>query len=227
MQQDKIIIAISNITMLTHAEYGWLEYTNSKHKIKSEVDKFFWTISYYGANATRLLPYSSFVNKFDKKDMFQPYVYAGSGKWDISKFNDYYFDVLRNVIIIANSYNLTVWFDLFDNCQFFKGAKEYSPWANNIQGMNSYMDSLKYSKKWIDKILDIFKGLDVKYELGNELAPKIGMKASTKWAVEIVKYLLDKGVKPKDLTYGAMMQECENYMDGNCPIDFQSHIKGE
>lgn len=172
-QGDKCGIGWGRFVPMELTNYG--SFDGAKFTLdEAGLDKEFRAISNAGANFVRIFPWGVWGNHpFGKRSQFQPYVLNTSKDlWNLSKFNSYYFPIMRRVFEIANGVNMSVMFDLFDNCQFHgDGIKQWSPWANNVQGILRPEEAVadRYTKAWIEKCLAEFKGYDVVWSLGNEM----------------------------------------------------------
>jgi hypothetical protein len=96
-----------------------------------------------GASFQRVMPWTVWgPHPEGMKSQFSPYILEGD-KFNLGKFNDYYFPIVRRVVMIAKSYGIKTYFDLTDNCQFIPKTAEYrkwSPWVTNVQGITSVYD---------------------------------------------------------------------------------------
>lgn len=169
-----------------------------------------------GANGIRILPYAPWRKDggpIPAEYLFCPYTLNDNGKWNLDIWNDEYFAVLRQVIQIAKEYNLTIWFSLFDNCQFHRGCSVMVPWSNNIHGTKGYLNDLPRSLTWVRKAVSVL-GTKVFYEIGNELTPRDGMSvgATAEWAIAMFFELKALGVPEKNICWGAIL--AANYKDG-------------
>ena len=126
-----------------------------------------------------------------------------TGKWDLSRWNEEYFSTLLKMISIADRYNISIWFSLFDNCQDHHKCGHVTPWFNNVQGFNGYYASTDYSLKWIDKIVSLLGGR-IKYELINEGEPRGNMELAVKWNVAMFDRLIAAGIKPENICWGTV-----------------------
>jgi len=126
-----------------------------------------------GANTVRIMPWGVWgSHKYGKASQFQPYFLDTSrDKWDLSAFNTHYFPIVKRVIEIINSLNMTVMFCFFDNCQFHGGYSKWSPWVSNVQGITTLYDPAAdvYTKRWVSTMTLRFKDADVIWAFGNEL----------------------------------------------------------
>lgn len=169
------------------------------------LDKEFRAVANAGANFVRVFPWGVWGNHpFGKRSQFQPYVLDISrDKWDLSKFNGYYFPIMRRVFEIANSVNLSVMFCWFDACQFHGDSiKRWSPWANNVQDITRPEEkgADQYTRAWILKVLAEFGGYDALWSFGNEMIHASFPAFVSRVIVPIVR---SKNLDFKRLTYGA------------------------
>lgn len=157
-----------------------------------------------GADFVRTLAYGVWGSHpgQKKETQFQPYVLSGD-KWNLDKFNTYYFPIVEKAMTIINEEGIIIIFDLFDNCQFHGGYRKWSPWFNNVQGITSFYgkDADKYTKAWIStwivrrdrKKFDIIFGSN---ETENSAYPDFFKRI-------IVPYMKRGLLKPDRMTYGA------------------------
>jgi len=222
--KDKVWIVYSNITAISTAYYGVFD--QGKNLIKEKWEEFCRFAANEGANATRLLPYANFGLK-RKKKAIAPYIFD-DGKWDLTRWNARYFDQLVDMVKIANKYGLTVWFDLFDGCQFFKTAKNYSPWYVNKQGIQHFMYSKQHSIRWVRKVVPILKKYDVAFSFGNELTPTGGMQSARDWFVAIAEELKQLHIKTDRLMFGANPERGDYHNGEFIPkADYATWQKGD
>ena len=227
--KDKIGFLVSEVCAISTAKYGFVIFKDGEFVL----DKKRWKehcsfLRSEGANGVRFLAWANFTQK-DPEKIITGYIYSKNlKKADLKKWNLKYFIIVREMSEIANAQNLIVYFDLFDNCQFFRG--NYSPWNQNRQGLSSYMGSDKYAKLWIAKMVNTLKGLTIRWNLGNELEPKIGMKTSRIWALNMISYMhTDMKIPFSHMGYGAVMKEAP-YIEGKFipgKMSFQDWIKGD
>ncbi len=158
----------------------------------------------------------------------------GSLKYDLTKFNQAYFDRLRSRIIAAGDRGIYVSIMLFDGWSIepSKGGwgSGKNPWLghpyninNNIQGANGDPNGdndgeeshtlavpaiTSYQKAYIKKVIDTVNDLDnVLYEITNE-----SHSGSTAWQYEMINYIHTyEASKPKQHPVGMTFQ----YPDGS------------
>lgn len=200
---------------LTDYSFGFISFDGKDFHLDEEaVKQHFAAIANAGANAVRILPYAVWEPRpYGRRSQFCPWVLDGN-LWDLSKFNSYYFPIMRRIFEIINSYNMTVWFPLFDQCQQHKGYwTAYTPWFHNVQKTTSFYDTNvdKYSTYWVETAWSEFKGLDMFWPWGNELN---GSKSSLAWGRRVIFPLIRKLNIPFDkMTYGWVMGDAP-YLGG-------------
>ena len=209
ISNDYMWIIWSRLTILGTAKHQIIEYVKGKFRLKRE-DWRDWlkAISNAGANAFRIMPYAFWKYESGDPDLpmqkrFQPYYFDPvKRKWDLARFNDYYFPILRTMLEDAKAARMVCWFSLFDNCQ--NHNKFPTPWKNNLQGIKRFYQDWEYTKFWIDKVLQEFKCLPVVYELGNEIsADGVSMEVAKEWGIRVIHYLLENGIAPENICLGA------------------------
>lgn len=122
-----------------------------------------------GASGIREMPF--WLEK-EQDHIFAPYIYI-KGKFDLERFNSVYFENLRQMVDIANSYNMKFYFSLYEACNIKErnNLRNFVPWTNNLQGLKNAwfdQDADKYREIWENRILQLFEGKNVGYELCNE-----------------------------------------------------------
>lgn len=135
----------------------------------------------------------------------EDYVYApfslANGKYDLKNFNPVYFQNLRKMVEIANSYNLKFYFSLYEACNIKKKTRQYNPWTNNIQELENAWyskDADTARRLWELRILETFSGLNVGYELCNEPTDPGFVYSGFK----TYKHLKRKGVPDENIVMG-------------------------
>ena len=156
---------------------------------------------------------------YDASEVFNPVAYArsstpgaadGGNKFDVTTFNQSYFDRLRSRVITARDNGIYVSIMLFEGWTIYdKGQGVGSPWfghpynpANNINGINgdtnsdgwgtelhdspsSAISSLQFA--YVEKVIETVKDLDnVLYEVSNEDNPS---SANTSWQAGIINHI--------------------------------------
>ena len=134
--------------------------------------------------------------------IFAPYKYV-KGKYDLDQFNPVYFQNLRRMVEITNTYNLTFYVSLYDRCNIDRSNKKtgFVPWTNNHQGLDDAWygrDADPFREAWENKIIELFKGLNVGYELCNEPVG-LGIVHS---GFETYKLLNKKGIPDENIIMG-------------------------
>ncbi len=207
--KDRVNIIYGHMAC-TDFSFGFLSFDGKTWTLDEEAAKeHFCKIANSGANAVRILPYAVWeARPYGRKSQFCPWVLdSATNTWNLSKFNSYYFPIMRRLFEIINSYNMTVWFPWFDQCQMYAPGSSYSPWKHNTQGVSSFLDAAAdpYTKSWIKKVVAEFAGLDVLWPWGNEVENPQYVPMAKRVIFPLIKSLkLDFN----RMTYGAMMQEC-------------------
>jgi len=166
-----------------------------------------------GANGIRILAYAPWEVK--PHELYCPYAYdVVQGAWNLDVWHNSYFETLRWMVTIAQTYNLKVWFSLFDNCQFHHGT--VAPWSLNVQDRDGYYADVQRSLKFVDKVHGIL-GNDVGYEIVNEGEPKGDMKKAVNWYVAIYERLMALKVPEQNICWGASPHA--KYADGKWEDD--------
>lgn len=122
-----------------------------------------------GASATRQIP---FWSTCEEDHTWMPYHYE-NGTFDLSRFRSKYFDNLREMAKIANSYNLVFIFSLYDHCHTKNKhvLRAWNPWCNNRQDLENDFygpDASVYRREWEKRVYKALAGLRVQYEICNE-----------------------------------------------------------
>lgn len=145
----------------------------------------------------------------------------GKPKFDLNKFNQAYFDRMRERIIEAGQRGIYVSIMLFDGWSISSKYKTHNPWAghpfnvnNNINGIKGDLngdgqgdethtlenkDVTAYQKAYVAKVIDTVNDLDnVLYEISNESPP-----VSKEWQYEMIKFIKSyEAAKPKQHPVG-------------------------
>jgi len=206
--KDRVNIIYGHLAA-TDYSFGFVSFGRKTWALDDEAwKKHCAGIANAGASAVRILPYAVWeARPYGRKSQFQPWVLGADNLWDLSKFNAYYFPIMRRIIQIANSYGMTVWFPLFDNCQLYAPGSAYSPWKHNAQGVTSFYDEAadKLCAAWVKKCFAEFKGLDMFWPWGNELADR---QPALEWVRRVLFPLIKELDVPFDrMTYGFTMGE--------------------
>lgn len=168
---DKVGLGWGRFTPLSPENYG--SFDGTKFTLdEAGLDKELHAVSNAGANFARVFPWGVWGKYKSRREVFQPYgLDTSRDKWDLMTFNDHYFPIMRKVFELANGVNMSVMFDLFENCQFHGSISKWSPWVYNVQGIERPEEPAadKYTKAWIEKCLAEFKDFDVVWSLGNEM----------------------------------------------------------
>lgn len=191
--------------------FGWVRYDGKTWTLDEESwKKECATIANAGANAVRILPYAVWDPRpYGRRSQFQPWVYdQAANKWDLSKFNGYYFPILRRIVEIVNAYGMEAWVAWFDGCQLQPGYwTAYSPWAHNLQGITHFYDvkADPFCKAWIRKIVHELEGCRVLWPWGNELPDR---QTGPEWVRRVVFPMIKELAIPYNrMTYGFTMDE--------------------
>ena len=212
---DKIRIIYGDLCV-GDTEVGMVRYDGKAWTLNEEAWKESCaTIANAGANAVRILPYGVWDPRpFGRRSQFQPWALdAAKNLWDLSKFNAYYFPIMRRVVEIANSYGMEAILPWLDMCQLHDGYwTPYSPWLHNVNGVGSFYD-LKadpFVRAFVKRMVKETAGLKVFWPWGNEL----GSKRFPEWARRVIFPLIRELNIPFDrMTYGAVMGEAP-YLGG-------------
>ncbi len=124
--------------------------------------------------------------------------------WDVDRFNDAYFTMLRNNLARLEELDIIVHLQLWQIVFFKAGATRWeanyinpqnniNDWTNEFSRGRQYIDApadsraREHQREWVTRILDAVKGrknimIDVINELGNEMG-------TLEWAVEVVRWI--------------------------------------
>jgi hypothetical protein len=144
-----------------------------------------------GAEMQRILPWGVWgARPAGLLDQFAPYplvdapIAAPAGgppdaqlgtakKFDLSRFNDWYFPIVRRLISIARSYEIKTTFCFGDSCQFhnFQNSKRFSPFVTNVNGITTLWEDGAHPifKAFVERCLAELSGLGVGWSWGNEM----------------------------------------------------------
>jgi hypothetical protein len=196
---------------MTDNSYGFVSFGDAGWKLDEEAwKKHCAGIANAGGNAKRILPYGVWdARPYGRRSQFSPWFFDEAiHRWDLGKFNGYYFPIMRRIFEIANSYNMTVWFPWFDQCQMFNGYwSGMVPWKQNVNGITSfYSDKADlYATTWVKRVLAEYGDLDMFWPWGNEL----DQNPFPAWARRVLFPIIrDKGIPLGKMTYGATLEEC-------------------
>jgi len=162
---------------------------------------YFKAVSDAGANLVRLFAWGVFGNRASKADQFQCFEMEGD-KWNLDRFNGYYFPIIKWLIKIANLNGLAVLFDWLDQCEIQGGPwRVYSPWANNTQGGYDFYDSAIWPqvRTFMGRCVDEFAGLDVLWGFNETHHPDFRPFANAVYFPLVI----EKGLDYNRLTNGA------------------------
>jgi hypothetical protein len=135
----------------------------------------------------------------------QPFLRAEGGKrWDVDRFNDKYFTMLRDNLARLEEYGIVVHLQLWQIVFFKAGATRWDAnyinpnnnvngWTKSFSRGSEYINSpansraREHQREWVLNILNSAKGrgnvmIDVINELGNEMG-------TLDWAVEVVQWI--------------------------------------
>jgi hypothetical protein len=150
-----------------------------------------------GASAIRMMPY--WPPEKEEDVGYMPYVYR-DGKFDLKMFNEKYFSILAEMVEIANSYNMRVYFSMYEACGMRKDFRQYNPWYNNHQIIQDFRHTGptfdKCRASWEQKIYTLLEGRNVGYEICNE--PGYGPEA----LFRVYEGMLKSGIPDTDIVMG-------------------------
>ena len=164
-----------------------------------------------GVRLVRKMLWSPFGKTGSVKNMFSPYALSGE-HFDLEKWNDWYWPIMRKMQAIDKSVNITNRYDIADNCDFAVGGNwyKYVPWKNNIQGIKTLYqkEAWPYYEKLARKAVEMF-GKGQYYSTGNEMENPGVIPIFEKVIVKLIK----EGVfTPERFAYGPTMVEA-NYVN--------------
>ncbi len=140
-----------------------------------------------GATGLRESPY---VIENLEDNVFAPYVLdKTSNLYDLGAFNQRYFDNLREMAEIANKYNLTFYFTLYENpAELYK---DMDPWLKNRQEFSTFTapEASYYRLLWEKKVIATLENLNVAYVLN--LPPDV--------SIQTFRHLYNNGINPDDV----------------------------
>jgi hypothetical protein len=147
----------------------------NKKKWRDKIDK----ISTVGGNMVRVLPYSLYGTP-SIEQVFCPWQFDYStNRFDLDKFSDNYFDIVSEAAALASTVqpdgpNVSLWYELFDDCGFRPEVIHLQPWTQNIQGISTMYDDTLQVYRYVEEVIRRLAGR-VKMGLGNELNMNIGV----------------------------------------------------
>jgi hypothetical protein len=177
-------------------------------------------VSEAGANAVRILPNGGvwYDHPYGKKSQFCQFAYVNETQgWNLSAWNENFFDITRAAIEIINDLGMTAFYCLADNCELFNNQKNrvFSPWVSNTHTgpeIKSIYDTAAYPhwSAFITKCISEFSGLDIIWSLGNEMINKSfrELVSGPNHTISggVVFPLIDSGaLVPNKMTYGAIL----------------------
>lgn len=158
-----------------------------------------------GADSQRLLPWGVWgARPFGIRSQFAPYVFSGE-RFDLSRWNDFYWPIVRRVIEIARSYEIKTWWCFGDNCQFHGAYRRWSPWVTNVNGVSTLWERAAHPffKAMIEKSLAELGSLGVGWCWGNEMEAAHFQELAK---AAIFPFLSSGQIAPENCTYGATMK---------------------
>lgn len=193
----------------------------------------------HGHNFTRLWTWEAGTNAewmngwTEDKVIVEPTIYERTGpgtaidgkpKFDLSRFNDAFFDRLRDRVDIANSRGFYVSVMLFQGYELERRDRKINPWnghpynrKNNINGIDgdpAHSDNgfklqtleipeiTKLQEEYLKKIIDTVNYLDnVLYEVSNE-----SHRSSTKWHYHVIDFVHEYERRKKQHPIGMTSQ---------------------
>jgi hypothetical protein len=205
-------------------------------KLEKEVAAVAWE----GINGRRFLPYGGWLPRVwnaatnqwdypmqDPKVCFTPYILDGE-KWHLDWENSYYWPIVVRVAKLLKKYNTEMVMVLFDNCQFWRNPA-WACWANNVQGLSSYMDDPVRAVRHTQRAILELGGMDnVLWEIVNEGEPLGDMQRAKDWYRAQFETLRDGGIPPENISVGACLQRGQYLGDGKWAgvIALQDWLKG-
>jgi hypothetical protein len=192
------------------------------------VNELYCAIANAGADSQRLLPWGVWgARPHGMRSQFSPYELEGD-RFQLSRWNDFYWPIVRRVIEIARSYEIETLFCFGDNCQFHGSYKKWSPWVTNVNGISTLFEpsAYPYFKKWIERCLAELSPLSVKWSWGNEM-DNAGMRELAKKVIH--PFIADGRIAPAVCTYGAGIGEAtyENGEYRETKISTQDWLKAD
>jgi hypothetical protein len=171
--------------------------------------------------------------------------FDGGNKFDLNKFNQSYFDRLRQHVIDAGNKGIYVSIMLFDGWSIESKGSNHNPWAghpyklsNNINSINGDLNNdgqggethtlsssqiTALQEAYVRKVIDSVGDLDnVLYEISNE---DTGSTANTNWQSHMINYIKSyEASKPKQHPVGMTVQypNGSNQTLFNSPADWIS-----
>jgi len=157
-----------------------------------------------GCNSTREIPYLITDKNYKgskKQRNFLPFIFE-NGKYNLDKFNQVFFDNLKEMIKSAYRHNMSFQVVIFDRCH---GLQKNSPWLLNNKNIKNWYDWNTYSKDYTIKVLDTLK--ELKKEIPNvdlliELENEPHLTGFCKSGIETMKLLKEYGYKDNQIELG-------------------------
>ena len=176
-----------------------------------------------------------------------PYARTGPGsalddkpKYDLTKFNDQYFERLRSRVAAAQERGIYISVMLFQGWSVEKKGQVGNPWqghpfnqANNINGIDGDLNGdgegpeihtlsappeiLRLQQAYVRRVIDTVNDLDnVLYEIGNEMHP-----GSVAWQYRMIKFIHDyERTMPKQHPVGMTGAPIQNAALFGSPADW-------
>ena len=204
---DKCKLYFSPLAALSTNPYdGWVGYDDSgEFYFKREfAETIIQYASWEGFHGLRVLPYAQWWCP-SREAMFQPFHYDKVlRKFDLSRWNHKYFEIVGEFIRLANLYGMEVCFCLFDLCgtHLNQPKLKMNPWLNNIQGILHFVEGAPYNMILVQCCLNEFEKYDVVWELCNEFGYGDPGKALS-FAKKVFNIFKIRGVPLRKISLGA------------------------
>lgn len=210
---------------------------NSGFYLHNEFHNYIRSLKNSGVNAWRVLPWyyepiDIQEGRIKPEQFFVPHRYEGNGRWNLTQFNNNYFDVLSQIISIcietgdAGSDGAVFMLPIIDNTA---EHANYGPWISNSQGITSVYD--KNAEQYIRLLMDtIFAKLAhipkdrLYFETGNEI---VGNRAIDLCMQLLIPKLLEKGVPFTQISLGINANINKNDPNGNNLQELRDRVRGE
>ncbi len=163
-------------------------------------------------------------------------------RYDVTKFNDAYFERLRSYVAAAQARGIYVSVMLFQGWSVEKKGQVGNPWqghpfnkANNVNGINGDLNGdgqgpeihtlqvpkeiTEFQKAYVRRVIDTVNDLDnVLYEIGNEMH-----RGSVQWQYRMIEFIRDyERGKPKQHPIGMTGAPIANAALFDSPADWIS-----
>jgi hypothetical protein len=117
-----------------------------------ELHQFCYTLGTAGVDYIRLFPIDVWAD-----EPLHPFRKHISGEYGLKLYNAEYFHQLRRVRRIANTWKVSIYFDLFDQCSAKGDGIDINPWFNNRNGVHGIYDTsddaMDFYKHWVTKVV--------------------------------------------------------------------------